>query len=241
MLGLVRLQIAAPDAGIAAGAADHLMQELEGALGGARIAVAQAEIGVDDADQIEHREVMALGDELRADDDVEFARGDVGEFLAHALDRGDEVAGEHQHARLREQLAHFFLEPLDARADGDERILRLAFRAVRRMRHGEAAMVADELLAEAVIDQPGVAVRAGEAEAAGAAQSQRRIAAAIEEQQRLLAALQRGLHRFGQHRRNETAARRRRTGAGRSPRPTASAGRRSAPAAKAAHSGRAAH
>ena len=73
----------------------------------------------------------------------------------------------------------------------------LAFRALRRMRHGEAAMVADELLAEAVIDQPGVAVRAGEAEAAGAAQRQRRVAAAVEKQQRLLAALERDLDRFG--------------------------------------------
>ena len=56
MLGLMGLQIAAADAGIAAGAADHLMQQLKGAFGGARIAIVQAEIGVDDADQIELRE-----------------------------------------------------------------------------------------------------------------------------------------------------------------------------------------
>ena len=92
MLGLVGLQIAVADAGVAAGPADHLMQELEGALRRARVAVAQAEIGVDHADQIEHREVMALGDQLRADDDIEAAGGDVGEFLAHALDRGDQIA-----------------------------------------------------------------------------------------------------------------------------------------------------
>ena len=116
---------------------------------------------------------------------------------------------EHQHARLGKQFAHLLFEALDARPDGDEGIRRLAFRACARMRHGEAAMVADELAAEAVIDQPGVAVRAGEAEAAGAAQRQRRIAAAIEKQQRLLAALDRGLHRAGEHRRDETAARRR--------------------------------
>ena len=61
---------------------------------------------------------------------------------------------------------------------------------------------------EAVIDQPGVAVRAGEAKAAGAAQRQRRVAAAVEEQQRLLAALDRGLHRLGEPRRDEAAARR---------------------------------
>ena len=83
-------------------------------------------------------------------------------------------------------------------------------------------MMADQPAAEAMIDQPGVAVRAGEAEAAGAAQRQRRIAAAIEEQQRLLAALERGLHRLGEPRRDEAAARRAFARAGRSPR---SAGR----------------
>ena len=187
MLGLVGLQVAVAGAGVAAGAADHLMQKLERALGGARIAIAQAEIGIDHADQIEHREVMALGDQLGADDDVELAGGDIGEFLAHALDRGDQIARQHQHARVGKQRAHLLFEALDARPDGDEGILRLAVRAGWRMRHGEAAMMADQLLAEAVIDQPGVAVRAGEAKAAGAAQRQRRIAAAIEKQQRLLA------------------------------------------------------
>ena len=69
-------------------------------------------------------------------------------------------------------------------------------------------MVADQPLLEAVIDQPGVAIRALQAEAAGAAQRQRRIAAAVEEQQRLLVALKRDLHRLGQPRRDEAAARR---------------------------------
>ena len=42
MLGLMRLQQSDAAALLAAGAADHLMQHLEGALGGARIAVAEA-------------------------------------------------------------------------------------------------------------------------------------------------------------------------------------------------------
>ena len=68
--------------------------------------------------------------------------------------------------------------------------------------------MADQPRLEAVIDQPGVAVRAGQAMAAGAAQRQRRIAAAVEEQQRLLAALERGLDRLGEPRRDEAPARR---------------------------------
>jgi len=42
VLGLMGLQVAAADAGVAASAADHLMQKLEGALGGARVAVIEA-------------------------------------------------------------------------------------------------------------------------------------------------------------------------------------------------------
>ena len=69
-------------------------------------------------------------------------------------------------------------------------------------------MMADELAAEAVVHQPGVAVGAGKPEAAGAAQRQRRVAAAIEEQQCLLLALQRDLHRLGEARRHKAPARR---------------------------------
>ena len=59
-----------------------------------------------------------------------------------------------------------------------------------------------------MIDQPGVAIRTLQAEAAGAAERERRIAAAIEEQQRLLVAFERDLHRLRQPRRDEAAARR---------------------------------
>src|SRR6266567_9106617 len=84
----------------------------------------------------------------------------------------------------------------------------MALRAFLRLRGIEAAMMADELAPEAVIDQPGVAVRTIEPEAAGAAQRERRIAATIEEQQGLLTAFQRRLHRTGKTRRDEASARR---------------------------------
>ena len=84
MLRLMRLQKADAAALLAAGAADHLMQQLERALGGARIAVGKPEIGIDDADQIELGKMMPLGDELRADDDVEAALRHVVELLRAA-------------------------------------------------------------------------------------------------------------------------------------------------------------
>src|SRR5579883_1825993 len=72
-----------------------------------------------------------------------------------------------------------------------------------------AAMMADELTAEAVLDQPGRAIGTLEAMAAGAAQGQRRVAAAVEEEQRLLAAPPRLLDRADQARRQPEPARRR--------------------------------
>ena len=73
------------------------------------------------------------------------------------------------------------------------------------------AMVADELAAKAVLDQPGRTVRALEAVAADAAERQRRIAAAVEEQQRLFAASPAfRCMCVDQHRRQEAAAGRRR-------------------------------
>ena len=185
------LQIADAAALLAPGAADHLVEQLKRPLGGARIAIAQAQIGIDDADQIEPREIVALRDQLRADDDVDAALRDFVEFAAHGLDRGDQIARQHHGARVRKQLRRLLLQALDAGTDRDQRFLGRAMRADIRARHREAAMVTDQPLAKAVIDQPGVADRAGKAMPAGAAQRQRRIAAAIEEQQRLLALLDR--------------------------------------------------
>src|SRR5690349_19069600 len=78
-----------------------------------------------------------------------------------------------------------------------------------RTRHREAAMVADQPLAKSVIDQPGIADRAGETVSAGTAQGQWRVTAAVEEQQRLLALFDRLADVIGKPRRDETAARRR--------------------------------
>src|SRR6478736_1025928 len=67
-------------------------------------------------------------------------------------------------------------------------------------------MVADKAPAEAMIHQPGVAIRALQAEAAGTAERERRIAAAVEEEERLFAALHRIPYRFRKPRRDIAAA-----------------------------------
>ena len=114
--------------------------------------------------------MVALGDELRADHDVEAALRDVVELLPQPLHGVDQIAGEHEDARAGKQLGRLLLQPLDAGTDGDEAALRVALRALLRQRHRIAAVVADQPPLEAMIDQPGVAVRAGHAVAAGVAQ-----------------------------------------------------------------------
>ena len=57
----------------AAGAARHLRQQLERALGGAEIRQPEPDVGRDHADQGDVREVVALRDHLRADEHVDLA------------------------------------------------------------------------------------------------------------------------------------------------------------------------
>src|SRR5581483_1417999 len=82
-------------------------------------------------------------------------------------------------------------------------------RAGMRTAHREAAMVTDQTLAKAMIDQPGIADGTGEAVPAGAAKRERRIAAAVEEQKRLFAPFDCKANLFRQSWRDEAAARRR--------------------------------
>ena len=110
MVGRIGLHEAAPDEARAPGTARDLMQKLECALGGARIgAMRQAEIAVDDADEGEARKVVTLGDDLRADDDVEFARLDAADDLAHFGQARDEIGRQQCDARIGKALRDFFL------------------------------------------------------------------------------------------------------------------------------------
>src|SRR2546426_3840049 len=63
---LFRSQVADTAALIAPRTPDHLVEQLERPLGGARIAIAEAQIRIDHADQIEPRKVMALGQDRKS-------------------------------------------------------------------------------------------------------------------------------------------------------------------------------
>ena len=174
----------------AAGAAGDLHDLLEAALGRAQIAAGQAEIGIDHSDQGQVGEMIALGDELGADDDVDRAGFHPADELGGLGRRPDRVRSDDRGSRVGEQRADLVGDPLDAGAAGDQAVLLVAFGAGAGRRHHVAAMVAGEAGDEPVLDHPGGAVRALEAVAAMAAQGERRIAAAVEEQQALLAALE---------------------------------------------------
>ena len=70
----------------APGASGRLTQKLERALGRARIGVGEPDVGVDDADKGQKREVVPLGDQLRADDEVVGAARRGVELTAQSLD-----------------------------------------------------------------------------------------------------------------------------------------------------------
>ena len=59
------------------GAAGDLMEKLIGPLAGPQIAAGHPEIGIDHPDQRQHREVVALGDDLGADQHVVSMRLDA--------------------------------------------------------------------------------------------------------------------------------------------------------------------
>jgi hypothetical protein len=154
-------------------------------------------------------EIVPLGHQLRTDHDIRLALGDRLELDPKPPRAAGHVRRQHDHARIGEMLVGLFRDPLDPRPAGHQMVKRPAGRAGLRHRLVVAAMVALQLRAEPVLDQPARAVRTLEPVAADPAQCQRRIAAPVEKQQRLLLALQRLGYAFQQQRRQEPAARRR--------------------------------
>ena len=73
MIGLKGLHKASPRRFRTPRAPRYLLQKLEGPLRRPRISRGQAEIGINHADKSERWEMMPLCDELRANDDLEFA------------------------------------------------------------------------------------------------------------------------------------------------------------------------
>ena len=98
----------------AARAPGHLRQQLEGPLARAEIRLMQREVGVDDAHQGDVGEMQALGDHLRADEDVDLADAEVAQDAAVILLPLQGI-GVHAHGpRVREELGQGGLDLLRA-------------------------------------------------------------------------------------------------------------------------------
>ena len=178
---------------------------LIGPLRRAQIAALKPQVRIDHADQRQLGEMEALGHQLGADDHVDRPFLDLRDEFGRAFGRIERVAGGHGHARAGQDLGHFVGDPLHPGAAGDEAVGLPAFGAGRGRRGFVAAMVAGEAAGEAMLDQPGSAIGAFEAEPAVAAQRQRGIAAPVEEQQRLFPLVQ-PLGQFPRQPRGQPAA-----------------------------------
>ena len=83
----------------AAGAAGHLREQLKRPLGRAEVGHAEADVGRDDADQRHARKVVALGNHLRADQDVDLAVAEARQQRFERAPSADRVAIEARDAR----------------------------------------------------------------------------------------------------------------------------------------------
>lgn len=173
MLRLMRLQVAETAPLLSPGAPDHLMQQLECALRGTRVAVSQAKVGIDDTDQIKLRKMMPFGDKLRADNKIEASFGNIVELLPQPVDRFHEIARQHENAGLWKQFSRLVREPFHAGPDGSKTFGSMAIWAFRRRRNRISAVMAHEPALEPMIDQPSITVRTLEPEPARPTQRER--------------------------------------------------------------------
>ena len=172
----------------ASGAARHLREQLKGALRGAEIGHAEADIGGHHAHQRHVRNIVALGDHLRAHQHVVIALAEVVEDGLVLPLAGHRVAIEARDARGREGAVQLLFHALAADAQ-KVNMLALALRALAGHLLGIAAVVAEQAPVALVISQGQRAVDALHALAAGAAGHEAGEAAPVEQHDGLLAAL----------------------------------------------------
>ena len=119
VIGIVRLDDDLAGAIGASGAARDLQNRLREALVAARIGAEQPLIRVQHADERDAREVVALRQHLRADQDLDVARFDVVEHGGERALAARAVAIEPRDARRGKQRGELVADALRAGADGD--------------------------------------------------------------------------------------------------------------------------
>ena len=168
----------------------------------AEVRQAEADVRVDHAHQRDAREVVPLGDHLRAHEDLRLSRLESAQRLLQLAAPRRAVAIEAIHGRLRELSANR-LDDLLGPVSALLQVLALARRAGSGRRRLVAAVVADRAAATLVQGQRNGAVRAVRLQAALAAEQADRVPAAVQEQQRLLLPVQADLDRVAQRGRED--------------------------------------
>jgi len=176
-------------------AARYLEQQRREALGRAEITAVERVVGAEHADERQPREVVTLGEHLRADQDIDLARVDALAHVGKGALAPRAVAIDALDARLRKALGERSLEPLRAVADGNE-VHVAAVGTAAREPVGVTAMVTAQIRRLAMHDEPRAAARTSRLPAAGGAQERDREAAPVDENERLLAAREAGGDRF---------------------------------------------
>ena len=170
---------------LAPAAAGELRDELERPLLGAEVGEREPGVGIDDRREVDAREVVALRDHLRPDQDGPLGPAEALERLPHGARPGGRVGVEPDALELRHVPLELLLEPLGARADVGE-----LDRAAAGQASGTGLAVAAVVAVEAPVTmqrQRDVAVPAPTREAAGAAVDRGRDPAPVEQEDRLAA------------------------------------------------------
>src|SRR5205085_2828825 len=157
--------------------------------------------GVEHADEREVGEVMALRQDLRADQDVAFASADLRQRARQLATAASSIAVDPHDARARKAGRERLLDALRTPAHGLE-IDVATRRAAARNRLLGAAVMAVQASIRGVEHEPSSAALAARVPAARLARQDRRIAAPVDENQALLAPSEALRNRF-EHRRAE--------------------------------------
>ena len=169
----------------AAGASGDLGEELEGPFAAAEVGHAECAVGVEDSDQRDVGEVVALGEHLGADEDVEFACAEGVEDLPELFSTRA-VAVEAADAEAGEGLGKGIFGPLGAGAAPFEPLGAAGGALGGDAGAGVAVVAAEEALL-AVEGHGDIAVGAGDRLAAGLAEERGSVAPPVEEEDDLLA------------------------------------------------------
>ena len=172
---------------VAPAAAGELRHELERPLLGPEVRQREPGVRIDDRREVDAREVVALRDHLRPDQDGPLGPAEALERLPHGARPGGGVCVEPDALELRHVPLELLLEPLGARADVGE-----LDRSARRAGVGHRLPVAAVVAVEAPVTMEGqrhVAVPAPSRDSAGAAVDRGRDPAPVEQEDRLAAVL----------------------------------------------------